>query len=190
MPLLLQSYALSRFIVDMFAENHLAAIDWLLCTSFARLLGFDWSLATLTRNVKPVHAKCFRRGVTCLPIPLVFCCSLIWLWFHDAQHPRTTYNFRWTLIVHHMSFPIGNYSTTHLIKTWHPADAPTMNGGVQRAAIALTSIANYSRASCGRGVGYATNKHHISSLARAILIGHSSILPGGNYRYQRCPRRR
>jgi hypothetical protein len=27
MPLLLQSYALSRFIVDMFAENHLAAID-------------------------------------------------------------------------------------------------------------------------------------------------------------------
>ena len=27
MPLLLQSYALSRFIVDIFAENHLAAID-------------------------------------------------------------------------------------------------------------------------------------------------------------------
>ena len=42
-----------------------------------------------------------------------------------------------------MSFSIGNYSTTHLIKTWHPADTPTMNGGVQRAAIALTSIANY-----------------------------------------------
>jgi hypothetical protein len=148
-------------------------------------------------RLKPCHidTKCkacaremLSQRCNSLPIPLVFCCSLIWLWFHDAQHPRTTYNFRWTLIVHHMSFPIGNYSTTHLIKTWHPADTPTMNGGVQRAAIALTSIANYSRASRGRGVGYATNKHHISSLARAILIGHSSILSGDNHRDQRCPR--